>query len=197
MPSLISPSEALGLSGAALESRCIRATHHIPDHIFRQIAERMRADASANEMVYEHEGVPEPVRVMMRPILARREQLTYVHYVCQQIAEALKQFPALFLKDSKIREILAVSDNEASWLEEIWTPEHGRYNPVYGRLDAVCDFASAAWQDTLKFMEPNLSGVGGIHYSPVAEQMVMRDIVPTLTAHDPELSIGLLPDQRD
>ncbi len=197
MTSVISPSEALGLSGAALESRCIRATHHISDHAYRQIAERMRSDAIANEMVYEHEGVPEPVRVMLRPILARREQLTYVHYVCQQIAEALKQFPTQFLKDPKIREILAVSDEEASWLREIWTPEHGRYNPVYGRLDAVCDFASQGWQDTLRFMEPNLSGVGGIHYSPVAEQMVMRDIVPTLVAHDPELSIALLPDQRD
>lgn len=197
MPSLISPAEALGLSGAALESRCKRAAHNISDDDYQQIAERMRADAIANEMVYEHAGVPEPVRVMLRPILARREQLTYVHYVCLQISEALKLFPALYLKDGQIREILAVSDEEASWLREFWTPQHGRFNPVYGRLDAVCDFASAAWQDTLKFMEPNLSGVGGIHYSPVAEQMVMRDIVPTLVAHDPELSIALMPDQRD
>ena len=197
MPSLISPAEALGLSGAALESRCRRAAHHIPDHVYHQIAERMRADAMANEMVYEHEGVPEAVRVMLRPILARREQLTYVHYVCQQICEALKQFPALYLKDRKISEILAVSDDESSWLRDIWTPEHGRFNPVYGRLDAVCDFAGAQWQDTLKFMEPNLSGVGGIHYSPVAEQMVMRDIVPTLMAHDPGLALELMPDQRD
>jgi len=157
MPSLVSPAEALGLSGAALESRCKRAAHHISDNDYRQIAERMRADAMANEMVYEHDGVPEPVRVMLRPILARREQLTYVHYVCQQISEALKEFPALYLKDAQIREILAVSDEESGWLRDIWTPEHGRFNPVYGRLDAVCDFAGASWQDTLKFMEPNLS----------------------------------------
>ena len=131
---------------------------------------------------------PKPVRVMLRPILARREQLTYVHYVCQQITEALKQFPALFLKSAQIREILAVSDEESSWLQGHL--DAGPCNATIrsmARLDAVCDFASAGWQDTLKFMEPNLSGVGGIHYSPVAEQMVMRDIVPTLMAHDPEL----------
>ena len=197
MRSIVSPAEALGLSGAALESRVKRAAHHISDHTYRQIAERMRLDAVANQMIYEHDGVPEAVRVMLRPILARREQLTYVHYVCQQITEALKRFPSLFLQDPRIREALAVSPEEENWLREIWTPDHAKYNPVYGRLDAVCDFASAAWQDTLKFMEPNLSGVGGIHYSPVAEQMVMRDIVPTLVAHDPELSIELLPDQRD
>ena len=50
--------------------------------------------------------------------------------------------------------------------------------PLYGRLDAVCDFTSARWQDSLKFMEPNLSGVGGIHLGPLAETLVMRDVVP-------------------
>ena len=109
MPSIISPAEALGLSGAALESRVKRAAHNISDHTYRQIAERMRADAVANQMVYEHNGVPEAVRVMLRPILARREQLTYVHYVCQQITEALKQFPALFLENAQVRDILALS----------------------------------------------------------------------------------------
>ena len=34
-------------------------------------------------------------------------------------------------------------------------------------------------------MEPNLSGVGGIHFGPLAETLVMRDVVPTILAHDP------------
>ena len=79
----------------------------------------------------------------------------------------------------------------------MWTPAHDRNNTVYGRLDAVCDFTAATWQDTLHFMEANLSGVGGINYSPLAEHLVMRDIVPTLLAHDPTLRIELPRDQRD
>ena len=74
---------------------------------------------------------------------------------------------------------------------------HQRFNSIYGRLDAVCDFTGAGWQDSLHFMEPNLSGVGGIHFAPVAEQLVMRDIVPTLLGHDPGLVIELPRDQRD
>ena len=46
-------------------------------------------------------------------------------------------------------------------------------------------------------MEPNLSGVGGIHLSPVAEELVMRDAVPMLLAHDPELALQLPRDQRE
>ena len=61
--------------------------------------------------------------------------------------------------------------------------------PLYGRLDAVCDFTSARWQDSLQFMEPNLSGVGGIHLGPLAETLVMRDVVPTLQGYDPQLAI--------
>ncbi len=46
-------------------------------------------------------------------------------------------------------------------------------------------------------MEPNLSGVGGIHFAPLAEQLVMRDVVPTLVAHDPGLGIEVPRDQRE
>ena len=61
----------------------------------------------------------------------------------------------------------------------------------------MCDFTGAGWQDSLHFMEPNLSGVGGIQFAPIAEQLIMRDVVPTLLAHDPELAIEMPRDQRD
>jgi len=82
-------------------------------------------------------------------------------------------------------------------LRASWTPDHLRHNPIYGRLDAVCDFTGQAWRDSLRFMEANLAGVGGIYFSPLGEQLVMRDVVPTLLAHDPELTIHLPRDQRD
>ena len=36
-------------------------------------------------------------------------------------------------------------------------------------------------------MEPNLSGVGGIHLGPLAETLVMRDVVPAIHGYDPSL----------
>src|SRR5262249_37425382 len=129
--------------------------------------------------------------------LVMPDQLSYVHHVCLRLTEALKKVPALYLEDPRVRRILAITPEEESWFRTHWSRRHQRLNPIYGRLDAVCDFTSSGWQDSLHFMEPNLSGVGGIHYAPVAEQLVMRDVVPTLCAHDPELRIELPRDQRD
>jgi carboxypeptidase Taq len=197
MASLLSPSETAGLSGAALDSRIRRAAGHVSDLTFSRISRRLRDDALANELTYERDGKMEPIPVMLRPLLAMNEQLGYVQYVCQRITEALKRLPSLYLNVEKIRKIIAVTPTEEAWLKELWTPAHDRNNTVYGRLDAVCDFTASGWQNTLHFMEANLSGVGGISYSPLAENLVMRDIVPTLLAHDPTLRIELPRDQRD
>ena len=197
MRPVLSPAEALGLSGATLEGRIRRAAHHVADATFVRIADRLRSDAWANQMIYEHEGVEEAIRIMLRPLLVMPEQLSYVHHVCLQLIEALKRLPGLYLEDERIRRILAITPDEESWFRATWTPAHQRFNSIYGRLDAVCDFTGAGWQDSLHFMEPNLSGVGGIHFAPVAEELVMRDVVPTLLAHNPELIVQLPRDQRE
>ena len=197
MRPVLSPAESLGLSGATLEGRVRRAAHHVADPTFARIAERLRTDAWANGMIYERDGEKEPIRIMLRPLLAMSEQFDYVHYVCLRLLEALKILPALYLEDEKIRKLIAISPEEESWLRQSWTPEHARANTIYGRLDAVCDFTGQAWRDSLRFMEANLAGVGGIYFTPVCESLVMRDVVPTLRAHDPELSIALPRDQRD
>jgi carboxypeptidase Taq len=197
MASILSPAEALGLSGATLEGRVVRAAHHVPDVTFAQMADRLRADARASEMIYEHDGVEEPVRIMLRPLLVMPEQLSYVHHVCLQIIEALKRLPQLYLEDENVRRVLAITPDEEQWLRDSWTPAHQLFNPIYGRLDAVCDFTGAAWQGSLHFMEPNLSGVGGIHFAPIAEELVFRDVVPMLFARNPGLTVNLPRDQRD
>lgn len=194
---VLSPAESLGLAGAALDGRIRRAAHHVSDAAFARIAQQLKADAFKNDLIYEHEGVRETVRVMLRPLLAMPEQLSYVHHVCQSVTDALKRVPVLHRQDARVRQILAITPEEESWLAETWTPAHERNNAIYGRLDAVCNFAAASWQDSMHFMEANLSGVGGIHYTPLTEHLVMRDVVPTLLAHDPELDIRLPRDQRD
>jgi carboxypeptidase Taq len=193
---VLSPAETLGLSGAILDARVRRAVNHIPDVELAIIARRLADDALANELIYERAGVIEPVRVMLRPLLVMPEQLSYLHHVCTRIMGALARIPDLFVRDEAVRKILPLAPDEAAWFEETWAENQGA-NPLYGRLDAVCDFTSARWQDSLRFMEPNLSGVGGIHLGPLSEALLMRDVVPAINAHDPSLAIELPRDQRD
>src|SRR5882672_3286890 len=121
MPPVLSPAESLGLAGATLDGRVRRAANHVSDTTFSRIDDRLRADAFANQMIYEREGVIEPVRVMLRPLLAMREQLAYVHHVCLQLTEALRLFPSLYLEDENIRRILAITPDEERWLNSVWT----------------------------------------------------------------------------
>jgi carboxypeptidase Taq len=194
---MLSPTESLGLAGATLEARVRRAAHHASDATLSSLSTRLDSDASANEIVYEREGATETIRIMLRPLLVMPDQLSYVHHVCLRLCEALKKVPILYMQDARVRRVLAITPEEESWFRSHWSRQHQRLNPIYGRLDAVCDFTGSGWQDSLHFMEPNLSGVGGIHYAPVAEQLVMRDVVPTLLEYDPELRIEAPRDQRD
>ena len=197
MSTIVSPAEVLGLAGVAIDSRVRRATGHLSDRSLQRIAERLHRDAGANGVVYDREGQREVVRILLRPLLMLREQMTYVHQVCLRLLDSLKRLPALYLHEPAVQRILRISEAEATWLRDIWTPRHEHDSPIFGRLDAVCDFASAGWQDSLQFMEANLSSVGGVHYAPIAEQLVMRDLMPALRAHDPELKVDLLRDQRE
>ena len=160
---MLSPAESVGLYGSTLDNRVRKAVQRVGDGTLARISDRLRIDAQANAVVYERDGVEEPVRIMLRPLLAMPEQLSYVDHVCLKLAEALKRMPALYLEDEQVRRILAITPEEDQWLRDIWTPQHHHLNPLYGRLDAVCDFTSSTWQESLLFLEPNLSGVGGIH----------------------------------
>jgi carboxypeptidase Taq len=194
---MLTPTEALGLSGATLETRVRQAMRHVSDAALARIARRLEEDARLNDIVYERDGGLEPVRIMLRPMLVMPEQLAYVHHVCARITDALKRLPMLYLHDPEVRAILRIGDAEDAWLRDVWSPLHMSQNPIFGRLDAVCNFRSAGWRESLQFMESNLSGVGGIHYGPLAEALVMRDVVPTIVAHDPDLALELPRDQRE
>ena len=194
---MLSPAEELGLAGAALDARVRRAVHHIPDATLAWLSRRLAEDARLNGVIYERAGEIEPVRIMLRPLLVMPEQVTYLQNVCTVIMDALKRLPELYFSDADVRRILPLAADEEAWLQDCMTALEGGQNALYGRLDAVCDFSGARWQDSLQFLEPNLSGVGGIQLGPLADSLVMRDIVPTIIAHDPGLTIDQPRDQRD
>jgi len=194
---MLTPAEAVGLRGKQIDSRLRRAAGGVSAHRIRQLNERLREDAWRNHVIYERDGTAEAVRIMLRPLAATHDQIAYVHHVCAVLTDALRRLADLYLLDPDVRRVLALDPVEAGWLGEIWTERHGRNNPIYGRLDAVCDFTSAGWRDSLAFLEPNLSGIGGIHYGPVVEQLVMRDIVADMRRRDPALQLELPRDQRD
>ena len=194
---VLTPAEELGLSGLSLDSRVRKAFYALPAATIVELWERMNSRSPAQNLVYFHEGRPETIRIMLRPIGVMPDQLAYLNYVSLTILNALKRLPDLYLQDFHVRSIVPLSPVEEKWLWDGWGPAHREFNPVLGRLDAVVEFTSPMWKDSLRFMEPNLCGVGGIHLGPACEQLLADIVLPVLQAQDPELDMEVGQDFRE
>jgi hypothetical protein len=194
---LLTPAEELGLSGLGFDSKVRKVFYSIPPERIAAMTDRMTEQAWRRKMIYLRDGQVEAIRVLLRPIGVMPDQLGYLHYVSLTLLNALKRIPELYLADDRIRRILPLSEPEEKWLRECWGPSQRDYNPVFGRLDAVVDFTSPMWKDTLHFLEPNLSGVGGLHYTPMCEQMLLEVVLPVLQEYDPQLQMEASRDLRE
>ena len=144
---MLSPTEALGLRGATLETRVRKGLGQVSDAAFARIARRLADDATASAVVYERDGAVEPIRILLRPLIVMPDQLAYVHHVTTRVLDALRRLPVLYFADADVRRMLRLHPEEEAWLRAAWTPAHANVNPIYGRLDAVCDFSSAGWRE--------------------------------------------------
>jgi hypothetical protein len=194
---MYSPSEEVGLMGQRLATRVQNALDKIPPADLVDLMRGIRQMATDRHLVYDHEGVAETIQLLPCPITMRNDQLGYTHYVSATIMNALKRLPDMYFEVPEVRDILRVSDVEEEWLRECWTPAHREANPVFGRFDAVVDYTSAVWKDTIKFMEPNLIGVGGLHIAPTAISVLADLAVPALLHQDSGLRLQLPIDIRD
>jgi hypothetical protein len=143
------------------------------------------------------EGVVRTIRVFPCPITLLPEEVDYVHRVVRILHDAMVRLPDLYAADPAVRAILRLEPEEDAWLRQCWTPAMRARNPVFGRLDALVDYSSPVWKDTFKFVEPNLTGIGGLHLIPSVEEILSETIVPLLAAQDPGLRLARLSDARE
>jgi hypothetical protein len=194
---MLTPAEELGLTGAALASRVQRALRRIPEAVLAGLIGRLREAALTEHLIYVHDGALEPVRILPCPITVLPEQLAYVHHITLAVQNALKRLPELYLRDRAVADVLRLPDAEERWLRECWGTSQEEHNALFGRLDAVVDFTSPMWKGSLRFVEPNLSGIGGLHMVPGGERLIASVMVPAIQGHDPELELTIGQDIRD
>jgi hypothetical protein len=195
-PSEPTPVETSGLRGARLTARVRQALYQLPAAQLAAAHERMREAGARRHLDYFHDGRVEPIRVLPCPITLLAEQLVYLHSVARTLHYALLRMPELYLHDPVVRELLRLEPAEDEWLRDCWTPTVQARNPVFDRLDCMVDYASPIWKDTLRFVEPNLTGVGGLYLVPAVEEVVEEVVVPLLVGRDPGIMITRLADAR-
>jgi hypothetical protein len=194
---MLTPAEEVGLSGLALSARIRKAFYEIPEADQAQLIRAIRDESIRRHLIYLRDGEPDAVRVLACPLTALPDQLRYVQSVTLTILNALKRLPELYMQDFGVRAVLRLTPEEEQWLWDCWGPSHRENNPVFGRLDAMVDFTSPMWKDSLRFVEPNLAGIGGLHLVPTAERIVADLVVPALQARDGGLRLEVGTDIRD
>ncbi len=194
---MLTPAEEQGLSGLNLESRIRKVFYGLSCESIIRLSGRMTDEAFRRSLIYTRHGEVEAIRVMLRPIGVMPDQLAYVHVVSLTLLNALKRMPDLYIQDFAVREVAPLSDAEEKWLWDSWGPSQRENNPVFGRLDAMVEFTSPTWKESLKFFEPNLCGVGGIHLGPTCEEMLADVVLPELLLHDPQLRMETGQDLRE
>ncbi|MBM4068789.1 MAG: circularly permuted type 2 ATP-grasp protein [Planctomycetes bacterium] len=194
---MLTPAEELGLSGLRLASRVRKAFYKIPEARLLELMAQIREEAFRRHLIYLRDGELDTIRVLPCPITVLPDQLAYIHFVSLTISSALKRLPELYMQDFGVREALRLSPGEEEWLWQCWGPSQRENNPVFGRLDAMVDFISPMWKDSLRFVEPNMSGIGGLHLVPTCERIVHDVVLPVLEEVDPELRLSLGQDVRE
>jgi hypothetical protein len=193
----LSPAEELGLSGLSLDSQLRKAFYALPPQAIVDLVQRTAEEARSRHLIYQRDGADDTIRVLIRPIGVIPEQRAYLHYVNLTVLNALKRMPEMYLDDPEIRRVVPLSEPEEQWLRDTWGPSQRENNPVVGRLDGVIELTSPMWKDSLRLIEPNLCGVGGIHMCPTAERLIADLVLPVLQRQDPQLQLELGYDLRE
>ncbi|MBI3961355.1 MAG: hypothetical protein HY335_01280 [Deinococcus sp.] len=197
MATVLTPAEELGLSGLSLESRVRKIFYALPPALVVEMVQRMVQEAFTRKVIYLRAGQVEAVHVFLRPTCIMPDQLAYLHFVSLTINNALKRLPDLYIQDFVVREVVPLTPPEEKWLWDSWGPSQREHNPVFGRLDAMVDFTSPMWKDSLRFIEPNLCGVGGLHLTPTCEQMLAEVVLPVIQSYEPGLQLEVGQDLRE
>src|SRR6516162_7009771 len=175
---MLTPAEELGLSGHSLASRVQKAFYKIPETEIVRLLQRMREEGFRRHLIYLRNGELDTIRVLPCPVTVLPDQLAYFHSVSLTIQNALKRLPEMYMQDFAVRDVLRLSPDEEKWLWDCWGPSQRENNPIFGRLDAMVDFTSPMWKASLRFVEPNLSCIGGLHLVPTADGIVAEVVLP-------------------
>jgi hypothetical protein len=189
--------EAEGLRRTRLAARVRQALYHVPGAELARAHERMREASLARHLDYFMDGEVNTIRVLPLPITILPEQVEYLHGIVDTLHRALLRMPDLYLCDPAVRALLRLEPEEEEWLRACWTPAVQARSPVFDRLDGLVDYSSPVWKETLRFVEPNLTGIGGLHLVPSVEEVVDGTIVPLLAAQDRTVRLSRLADARE
>lgn len=153
-----------------------------------------------NGVWFEYSGSKKAIPLTLRPRLLDLSRRGYVHHVTWQIRLGLRRVIQLVISHPRAAEVVPLEPEERAWFERyVREPQRKRLTKpprVFCRLDALVRFHGPKWKDTLKFVETNVVGIGGMSYAPGVEKAVFKHVVPKFKFLDDELDFDTNWDPR-
>lgn len=173
----------------------------LPRDRLRALSRRLTGGALERGVWIEVDGAKRALPFALRPRLLDLRGRGYVHHVTWQLRMALRRLSRVLRDDPRAREILPLGADERRWIAQYarpgGAPGSARGERIFCRLDALGRFDGPGWPETLRFVEPNVVGVGGMRYITAAESLVLETLGPLLEDLDDELAFDRNTDPRE
>ena len=178
---MLTPAEEEGLAGLALASRVQHALYRLAPAELAGLIERPpgRGAQPARRLPARRRGgadpdPPRPAHGAPRP--ARLRAPRHADRAERARAPAVALPPRLH----RARDPPPARRRRSAGSGSAGARARRRTTRSFGRLDALVDFTSPMWKESLRFVEPNMSGIGGLHMVPTCERLLADVVVPVL-----------------
>lgn len=148
----------------------------------------------------DRDGLRHPFDVLLSPRTVDLACLGYLHHVTWQLRQALRRASRILFEYDEAAALLPLSEAERDWLARYRRApdaENGPRERVFCRLDALARLHAPDWRASLKFVEANVVGVGGLTYAPELASAMLRHVAAPLERLDDELALEPCADPRE
>ncbi|MBI1884315.1 MAG: hypothetical protein HYS08_08965 [Chlamydiae bacterium] len=159
---------------------------HEIQKLFREIQKESRKKG----MVYEEEnGSTRLIPLLMRPRLITPLQRTFFLKTCYHMNQAYQKLSWLYLKNPKVKKLFPFQKKEEEWFLQYFPQNREAPRTAITRWDANANFSGQDWRAAFHFLEVNGVGVGGLHYTPTAERIILETVIHSLRPLAPNLQV--------
>ena len=154
----------------------------------QSLFEEMRRECLARGIVYEEDdGTIRAVPVLIRPRLLAPHQVEYFRRVAAQMNSAFAKLGRWYRELPALGQVFKFNPAEQIWMDRYLPACLQSPDALVMRWDANASFSGRHWRGQFSFFEANGVGVGGMHYGPAVDGVMLDVVLPRLRKLDPSL----------
>lgn len=171
----------------AMHDEILEAFHLLGQSETGLLSSRVSATGRAMGFTYMRPGgLVESINLMLTPSFITEAQARYLNKVSLAVKRGIDALYANWFADKSLQRILAFNPDEEGWIRGLYRKKSGPFpEPLWYRLDGHFHMQRDDWADRISIFEINACAVGGIHYSPVADDLFMQVVLPVIKARIP------------